>query len=96
METLGLHQLHEAITFMQEKYPDHPLTVSPNSPFCFYDTETTGLKGTGVLIFLNGIVKESGERIFINTICASRTRARIFSFCMNPLFWKYAADDYYV
>ena len=55
---IGLHHLHEAITFMQEKYPDHPLTVAPDTPFCFYDTETTGLKGTGVLIFLNGMLKK--------------------------------------
>ena len=43
---------------MQEVYPDHPLTITEESPFCFYDTETTGLKGAGVLIFLNGVLKE--------------------------------------
>ncbi|MCM3359098.1 MULTISPECIES: ribonuclease H-like domain-containing protein [unclassified Psychrobacillus] len=57
--TIGLDKLEEAISFMQERYPNHPLTVSPGNPFCFYDTETTGLKGTGVLIFLNGILKKA-------------------------------------
>lgn len=55
---IGLNKLQQAKTFMQEVYPTHPLTIAKESPFCFYDTETTGLKGAGVLIFLNGVLKE--------------------------------------
>lgn len=55
---IGLNKLQQAIKFMQEVYPTHPLTITEESPFCFYDTETTGLKGAGVLIFLNGVLKE--------------------------------------
>ncbi|MEK3977711.1 ribonuclease H-like domain-containing protein [Psychrobacillus sp. FSL K6-2836] len=55
---IGLNKLQQAKKFMQEVYPTHPLTIAKDSPFCFYDTETTGLKGAGVLIFLNGVLKE--------------------------------------
>jgi len=55
---IGLNKLQQAKMFMQEVYPTHPLTIAKESPFCFYDTETTGLKGSGVLIFLNGVLKE--------------------------------------
>lgn len=54
---IGLNKLQQAIKFMQKVYPTHPLTIAKESPFCFYDTETTGLKGAGVLIFLNGVLK---------------------------------------
>lgn len=86
---IGLHHLHEAITFMQEKYPDHPLTVAPNIPFCFYDTETTGLKGTGVLIFLNGILKQV-ENGFLLTQYVLAEPGQESSFLYESQFWKTA------
>ena len=55
---IALSKLPAAISFMQEHYPDHPLTIPSGSSYSFYDTETTGLKGTGVLIFLNGLLKK--------------------------------------
>lgn len=84
---IGLHKLREAITFMQDKYPDHPLTLAPNTPFCFYDTETTGLKGTGVLIFLNGMLKEV-ENGFLLTQYVLADPGQEASFLMASEFWK--------
>ena len=84
---IGLHQLHEAITFMQEKYPDHPLTLAPGTPFCFYDTETTGLKGTGVLIFLNGLLKQV-ENGFLLTQYVLAEPGQEASFLLASEFWK--------
>lgn len=84
---IGLHHLHEAITFMQEKYPDHPLTLAPGTPFCFYDTETTGLKGTGVLIFLNGMLKQV-ENGFLLTQYVLAEPGQEASFLLASEFWK--------
>ena len=72
---LGLDKLQQAIKFMQERYPTHPLTITKESPFCFYDTETTGLKGAGVLIFLNGMLKKVEDGLLAYSICASRSRS---------------------
>ncbi|MDI2589556.1 ribonuclease H-like domain-containing protein [Psychrobacillus sp. NEAU-3TGS] len=84
---IGLHQLHEAITFMQEKYPNHPLTLAEGTPFCFYDTETTGLKGTGVLIFLNGLLKQV-ENGFLLTQYVLAEPGQEASFLLASEFWK--------
>ncbi|MBQ0139591.1 MAG: ribonuclease H-like domain-containing protein [Kurthia sp.] len=39
----------------------HPLKLTSDDEALFYDTETTGLKGTGTHIFLNGILQESSK-----------------------------------
>lgn len=84
---IGLYKLHEAMEFMQEKYPDHPLTLDPTIPFCFYDTETTGLKGTGVLIFLNGLLKRV-ENGFLLTQYILAEPGQESSFLLASEFWK--------
>jgi len=84
---IGLHKLQEAILFMREMYPDHPLTISPDAPFCFYDTETTGLKGTGVLIFLNGVLKKEGKG-FLLTQYVLADPSQEPSFLLATDFWK--------
>ncbi len=42
---------------------DHPLSPEPTKPIMFFDTETTGLKGTGTFIFLMGFIEET-EKCF--------------------------------
>ncbi|WP_144511372.1 ribonuclease H-like domain-containing protein [Bacillus sp. FJAT-22090] len=84
---IGLYKLHEAMTFMQEKYPNHPLFLDPTIPFCFYDTETTGLKGTGVLIFLNGLLKKV-ENGFLLTQYVLAEPGQEAAFLMASEFWK--------
>ncbi|PSL41941.1 hypothetical protein B0H99_101188 [Planomicrobium soli] len=41
---------------------DHPFKLNPGDPIVFFDTETTGLSGTGAYIFLIGLLvkKEDG------------------------------------
>ncbi|TQR19738.1 ribonuclease H-like domain-containing protein [Psychrobacillus vulpis] len=84
---IELQRLTEAVSFMQEKYPGHPLTFSPNSAFCFYDIETTGLRGTGVLIFLNGVLNKV-ENGFLLTqyVLADPSQESAFLFASD--FWK--------
>ncbi|WP_342525682.1 ribonuclease H-like domain-containing protein [Chryseomicrobium sp. FSL W7-1435] len=50
------YQLSKLVQKVKEMFPGHPLTPHPESKLFFYDTETTGLKGAGVHIFLNGVL----------------------------------------
>lgn len=84
---IGLNKLQQAKIFMQEVYPTHPLTIAIESPFCFYDTETTGLKGAGVLIFLNGVLKEV-EKGFLLTQYVLADPGQEVSFLRAIDFWK--------
>lgn len=62
--THGHYQLNE-LTATLEKWKSsgeqHPLAPDPNKKLLFFDTETTGLKGTGTLIFLIGLVEQHGN-----------------------------------
>ena len=84
---IGLNKLQQAKKFMQDIYPTHPLTIAKESPFCFYDTETTGLKGAGVLIFLNGVLKEV-ENGFLLTQFVLADPGHEVSFLKATDFWK--------
>lgn len=84
---IGLNKLQQAKKFMQDIYPTHPLTIAKESPFCFYDTETTGLKGAGVLIFLNGVLKEV-ENGFLLTQFVLAEPGQEVSFLKATDFWK--------
>lgn len=61
--THGDFQLTE-LTVTLEKWRNsgeqHPLTPDPTKKLLFFDTETTGLKGTGTLIFLIGLIEQYG------------------------------------
>ena len=48
-----LHLIENA----RQRYEGHPLTPVSEGTLFFYDTETTGLKGAGVQIFLHGFVE---------------------------------------
>lgn len=84
---IGLNKLQQAIKFMQEVYPTHPLTIEKESPFSFYDTETTGLKGAGVQIFLNGILKVV-DNGFLLTQYVLADPGQEVSFLKATGFWK--------
>lgn len=60
--THGNFQLTE-LTATLEKWRNsgeqHPLTPDPTKKLFFFDTETTGLKGTGTLIFLIGLIEQT-------------------------------------
>lgn len=51
-----LQRLNELMTIAIQQFPGHPLTPKNLQRIYFYDTETTGLKGVGVHIFMNGLL----------------------------------------
>lgn len=84
---IALKKLSSAIEHMHKNYPNHPLTINLNSPFTFYDTETTGLKGTGVLIFLNGLLKKVDQGFLLRQfVLADPSHEAAFLFATD--FWR--------
>ncbi|WP_391121843.1 ribonuclease H-like domain-containing protein [Psychrobacillus sp. L3] len=84
---IPLSKLSGAINYMQEHYPNHPLTISQESLYSFYDTETTGLKGTGVLIFLNGMLKKVDQGLRLRQyVLADPSQEAAFLYASE--FWK--------
>ena len=57
-----LGELFTAIDLWEEAQIDHPFKVSADETLIFFDTETTGLKGTGTHIFLLGLLKDNGTQ----------------------------------
>lgn len=63
---VGLPKLPTAIEQWKTMTADHPLKPDFDKPLVFFDTETTGLKGAGTLIFLLGFI-EHVDDVFILT-----------------------------
>ncbi|WP_025784849.1 ribonuclease H-like domain-containing protein [Sporosarcina sp. D27] len=62
--THGRYQLTELTATLQKWKSSgerHPLAPDPDKRLLFFDTETTGLKGTGTLIFLIGLIEQRGN-----------------------------------
>jgi len=55
-----LGDFFEALDMWQTS--NHPIALDATSSIVFYDTETTGLKGTGTHIFLNGLLTFDDEQ----------------------------------
>ena len=84
---VDLSKLDDAIRYMQDAFPEHPLTMQIDQPFRFYDTETTGLKGAGVLIFLNGILKRVEDGFLLTQhILADPSSEAAFLYASD--FWR--------
>lgn len=58
---IELAKLREAVTEWGRSGENHPLTPDSSKRLVFFDTETTGLKGAGTLIFLLGFIEQIGE-----------------------------------
>lgn len=68
--TVFVREVHYPMTYVHGKYPlhvlkeaiarwqntTHPIGTTQSEQLVFYDTETTGLKGVGTYIFLNGLL----------------------------------------
>lgn len=52
-----LGELYDAFQLWNSTEQKHPLALTNAKSLVFYDTETTGLKGVGTQIFLNGILE---------------------------------------
>lgn len=57
---VALSGLHAAIEKWSVSGEDHPLSPDFSHSLVFFDTETTGLKGAGTLIFLLGLIEQVG------------------------------------
>lgn len=58
---IKLAKLREAIEEWENSGESHPLKPDFSKRLVFFDTETTGLKGAGTLIFLLGFIEQIGE-----------------------------------
>lgn len=58
---IELAGLQSAIAEWQNSGEVHPLAPDASKRIVFFDTETTGLKGAGTLIFLLGFIEQIGE-----------------------------------
>lgn len=58
---LHLQGLQASINQWEKFEEAHPLTPVANQKLLFFDTETTGLKGAGTLIFLLGLMEEEAD-----------------------------------
>lgn len=58
---IRLGELHNALDKWRNFEHAHPLAPDLSKRLVFFDTETTGLKGAGTLIFLLGFIEESKE-----------------------------------
>ena len=68
---IKLSRLSQTIEEWRESGEDHPLTPDFTKRLVFFDTETTGLKGAGTLIFLLGFIEQIEDNIQVNTIRTS-------------------------
>ncbi|WP_029498466.1 ribonuclease H-like domain-containing protein [Kurthia huakuii] len=84
----GAYQLGdflEALATWREH--EHPIALTDERPIVFYDTETTGLKGTGTHIFLNGLLLfDEHEFVLKQYILADPSHEAAFLF--ESRFWQ--------
>ena len=82
-----LRELDEAITMWEEAGVAHPYALSSDETLVFFDTETTGLKGTGTHIFLLGLLEERGnEYVLTQYVLADPENEAAFLF--ESKFWQ--------
>ena len=84
-----LGELFDAINLWEEAQIDHPFKVSDDETLIFFDTETTGLKGTGTHIFLLGLLKDTGTQ-FELTQYVLADPSNEAAFLWESKFWQHA------
>ena len=84
-----LGELFDAINLWEEAQIDHPFKVSDDETLIFFDTETTGLKGTGTHIFLLGLLKDTGTQFELTQyVLADPSNEAALLF--ESKFWQHA------
>lgn len=58
---IALSELDEILDAWEKVDFDHPFKLKKNERILFFDTETTGLSGTGAYIFLVGLLERTAE-----------------------------------
>lgn len=83
--TLGL--LFAAVNAWEEAGVEHPYAAASDEKLVFFDTETTGLKGTGTQIFLLGVLEDTGEE-FEMTQYVLADPSNEAAFLFESKFWQ--------
>ena len=84
-----LGELFTAIDLWEELQIEHPFKVSADETLIFFDTETTGLKGTGTHIFLVGLLKDTGTQFELTQyVLADPSNESALLF--ESKFWQHA------
>ena len=99
--TVFVREVHYGLDYVHGAYPlgaftealaiwqqhEHPIALTDEKPIVFYDTETTGLKGTGTHIFLNGLLTfEAHEFVLKQYVLADPSHEAAFLF--ESRFWQ--------
>lgn len=84
---IALQELSQALENWRNAKIQHPLAPVANKPLVFFDTETTGLKGTGAVIFLIGLL-ELSDKQFIMTQYVLPSPDHEAAFLYATRFWE--------
>ncbi|GEK30661.1 hypothetical protein KZO01_09700 [Kurthia zopfii] len=82
-----LGQFYDALALWDQYEDEHPLKLTSDDLAIFYDTETTGLKGVGTHIFLNGLLEESPHGFTLKQYILADP-ANETAFLFESRFWQ--------
>jgi len=85
--SIRLDRFFHALDQWHEAEDIHPFYVSEDEEIVFFDTETTGLKGTGTLIFLIGFLKVKDHQVELTQYVLSDP-ANEAAFLFQTDLWK--------
>jgi uncharacterized protein len=84
-----LGELFDAISMWEASGIEHPFHTTSDETLVFFDTETTGLKGTGTHIFLIGLLTDTGKAFQLTQyVLADPSNETAFLF--ESKFWQKA------
>ncbi|MBK3496773.1 ribonuclease H-like domain-containing protein [Viridibacillus sp. YIM B01967] len=82
-----LGELYDAFEKWQRTQNTHPIALTDANNLVFYDTETTGLKGVGTHIFLNGLLEESADGFTLKQYVLADPSNEV-AFLFESKFWQ--------
>lgn len=82
-----LGELYDAFEKWQQTRNSHPISLTDANNLIFYDTETTGLKGVGTHIFLNGLLEESEDGFTLKQYVLADPSNEV-AFLFESKFWQ--------
>ncbi|MEK5483262.1 ribonuclease H-like domain-containing protein [Viridibacillus sp. FSL R5-0888] len=82
-----LGELYDAFEKWQQTRNSHPISLTDANNIIFYDTETTGLKGVGTHIFLNGLLEESEDGFTLKQYVLADPSNEV-AFLFESKFWQ--------
>ncbi|MFJ8261278.1 ribonuclease H-like domain-containing protein [Rummeliibacillus sp. NPDC094406] len=82
-----LGELYDAFQLWESTNHDHPIALTDDVNLMFYDTETTGLKGVGTQIFLNGILEAEQDGFVLKQYVLADPSHEV-AFLWESKLWK--------